>query len=349
MLRNIIFDWSGTLADDFPPVLDATNRLMETFGRPVFSKREFRETFRLPFRDFYDQTIPGVPLEELEVHFGRYFEESTEPVVMLPHAREFLEFCAARKLRLFILSSARPDFLRNQAESLGVLHFFEAIHAGVLDKRHALPGILSAHGLRPEETAFIGDMEHDVETALSCGVHAIAVLTGYDPGPKLMRAEPEVVVEHLGRLQRLLSSPALQAPEGIGAGREGEPGSPRGLIQIRGLEVSIRIGVGDEERGRPQVVRIDLDLVPPHGLTGLDDNLARTIDYHAVAVAVSELAASRDRLLVETLAEEIIALARTRFGAAAARVRLRKFVVPGTESVGVTLAAGEFPDGCDRW
>ena len=347
MLRNIIFDWSGTLADDFPPVLDATNRLMETFGRPVFTIREFRETFRLPFRDFYDQILPGVPLEELEVQFGRYFEESAEPVVMLPHAREFLEFCAGRRMRLFILSSARPDFLRHQAESLGVLHFFEAIHAGVLDKRHALPGILSTHGLRPEETAFIGDMEHDVETALSCGVHAIAVLTGYDPGPKLMRAEPEVVVEHLGRLQRLLSSPAFHAPEG--PTEQARPPSSRGLVQIRGLEVPTRIGAGAEERSQPQVVRIDLDLVPPHGLTGLGDDLARTIDYHAVAVAVTDLASARERHLVETLAEDIIALARTRFGAAAARVRLRKFVVPGTKSVGVTLADGDFPDGCDHW
>jgi 8-oxo-dGTP pyrophosphatase MutT (NUDIX family) len=132
-------------------------------------------------------------------------------VVLLPHAREFLEFCQARGVRMFILSSARPDFLEAQARSLGVWGFFEAVHAGVADKRQALPRLLEAHGLERSETAYIGDMEHDVETALAAGVHAIAVLTGYDPPAKLMRAGPEVVVADLGRLRRLLGGGARQA------------------------------------------------------------------------------------------------------------------------------------------
>ncbi len=349
MLRNIIFDWSGTLANDLPPVLDATNRLLEFHGKSALSEREFRESFRLPFRGFYDEILPDVPLDELEVLFGRYFQQSDEPVRMLPHAREFLEFCKARGIRLFILSSARPEFLQTQADALGVLHFFEAIHAGVADKRHALPGILEAHGLLPSETAFIGDMEHDVETALACGVHAIAVLTGYDPGPKLMRAEPEVVVEHLGRLQRLLSSHGLPAPEAAPQGETGGAAGARGLVLVHGLRVASRIGVGMDERSATQELLVDLALVPPSGVGGLGDDLARTIDYDAVARAVGELASGGERRLVETLAEEIVRLVRRGFGAAGARVRIRKFAVPGTEWVGVTLTDGDFPDGLVDW
>jgi ADP-ribose pyrophosphatase YjhB (NUDIX family) len=147
------------------------------------------------------------------VLFGEFFAASRAPVVLLPHAREFLEFCQSKGARMFILSSARRDFLENQARELGVFGFFEAIHAGVLDKRHALPGILDAHGLHPDETAFIGDMEHDVETARACRVHSVAVLTGYDPPAKLMKAGPEVVVADLSRLRRLLA----------GSGQPGHP------------------------------------------------------------------------------------------------------------------------------
>ena len=213
MFRNIIFDWSGTLANDLPPVLDATNRLLGFHGRPPLSEQEFRETFRLPFKGFYDEVLPEIPLADLEVRFGEFFSASEAPVVLLPHAREFLEFCQSKGVRMFILSSARQDFLENQARDLGVAGFFETIHAGVLDKRHALPGILETHGLRPDETAFIGDMEHDVETALACGVHSVAVLTGYDPPAKLMKAGPEVVVADLSRLRRLLA----------GSGQPGHP------------------------------------------------------------------------------------------------------------------------------
>ena len=46
MLRNLLLDWSGTLADDMPPVIGATNHVLEHFGRPALSREEFRHHFR---------------------------------------------------------------------------------------------------------------------------------------------------------------------------------------------------------------------------------------------------------------------------------------------------------------
>lgn len=328
MFRNIIFDWSGTLANDLPPVLDATNRLLDHHGRPELSEQEFRETFRLPFKGFYDEVLPEIPLDELEVLFGRFFAASRAPVVLLPHARAFLEFCRARGTRMFILSSARRDFLEAQAGDLEVLHFFETIHAGVADKREALPQILAAHGLDPASTAFIGDMEHDVETALASGVHAIAVLTGYDPPAKLIQAGPDVVVADLGRLQNLWSRARLHAdPSGL----------PQDSIHIDGLAVSCHIGAGDVERATPQTLHLDVTMMPAHGLHGLADDLAGTVDYHAVALAIQDLAAAKPRRLVESLAEDVLDLLEQEFHISRATVRVRKFILPFVESVGVTL------------
>lgn len=326
MFRNIFFDWSGTLADDLPPVLDATNRVLAHHGRPHLSMQEFRDTFRLPFKGFYDEVLPEIPLEDLEVLFSGYFSASAEPIVLLPHARAFLEFCQSKGTRMFILSSARRDFLEAQASDLGVLHFFETIHAGVLDKREALPGILASHGLDPASTAFIGDMEHDVETALASGVHAIAVLTGYDPPAKLVQAGPDVVVTDLGRLQYLLSiagqHPAAARPD---------------TIRIDGLEVTCHIGAGAEERATPQMLRLDITMVPAGGLHGLADDLGKTIDYHAVALAIQHLAAAKPRRLVESLAEDVLDLLERDFHITRASVRVRKFILPFVESVGVSM------------
>ena len=108
-------------------------------------------------------------------------------------------------------------------------------------------------------------------------------------------------------------------------------------IHLRGLAISCHIGAGEEERSQPQELRLDLDLFPNAGLLGLQDDLARTIDYHAVALAIRALAAARPRRLVETLAEEILDLLRDDFGVLSARVTVRKFILPFTEWVGVTL------------
>jgi ADP-ribose pyrophosphatase YjhB (NUDIX family) len=73
-----------------------------------------------------------------------------------------------------------------------------------LDKREKIHEILSENHLRAGETLFIGDMQHDIETAHHGGVHSCAVLTGYNGLEQLRAAQPDLIVEHLGELRRLL-------------------------------------------------------------------------------------------------------------------------------------------------
>jgi ADP-ribose pyrophosphatase YjhB (NUDIX family) len=47
-------------------------------------------------------------------------------------------------------------------------------------------------------------MQHDVETAHHGGIHSCAVLTGYNTLEQLRAAEPDLIVEHLGELRRVL-------------------------------------------------------------------------------------------------------------------------------------------------
>ena len=49
MIRNLIFDWSGTLVDDLTPVLEATNRVFAAHGKPPFDRQAFREEFYLTY------------------------------------------------------------------------------------------------------------------------------------------------------------------------------------------------------------------------------------------------------------------------------------------------------------
>ncbi|RME93068.1 MAG: HAD family hydrolase, partial [Verrucomicrobia bacterium] len=86
MIRNIIFDWSGTLVDDLPAVLAATNAVFRQAGVPEMSLEEFRREFCLPFKKFYDRHVPHVPLQDLERWFHTAFEEAQDRVQPLPHA-----------------------------------------------------------------------------------------------------------------------------------------------------------------------------------------------------------------------------------------------------------------------
>ena len=205
VIRNIIFDWSGTLVDDLPPVIEATNAVLTHYGKPVMDRPTFLREFCLPFMLFYERVLPGVPLDELDEVFIRAFEASKLPATILPHAKDFLEFCRQRGCRMFVLSSALEKQLREQGRAAGIHDFFEHIYAGVLDKREKIGEILASNELRPEETAFIGDMEHDIATARSAGLLSVAVLTGYDSREELTASGPDITVGDLCLLRRIMT------------------------------------------------------------------------------------------------------------------------------------------------
>ena len=127
----------------------------------------------------------------------------------MPHAREFLEFCRARKLRTFLLSTVHREHFAVQSAVTGFDRYLGKTYLNVWDKRKKIHEILEENQLTPEETLFIGDMQHDIETARHGGVHSCAVLTGYNTLEQLRAAEPDVIVEHLGELRDILEQNEL--------------------------------------------------------------------------------------------------------------------------------------------
>ncbi len=197
MIRNIIFDWSGTLADDFICVLAATNNLFCDFGRPEMSAAEFRAKFRLPFMEFYAEHLPEATEQHLENNYHKYFASIQKNVCLLPEARGILKFCKATGRRLYLLSTIQKMFFELQANKFGIRRFFDKTYTNVPDKRVKIHEILTTHHLDPRETAFIGDMVHDIEAAQEGGVWSVAVLTGFDPLEKLASASPDLIVRNL--------------------------------------------------------------------------------------------------------------------------------------------------------
>lgn len=204
MFRNLIFDWSGTLVDDLGPVIEATNAVFERHGLEPLGREEFRRRFRLPYVDFYDEHLPGVPMAELEDCFRAAFASAKSEVTVLPHAREKLAWCGERGIRAFVLTSMDADAFRAQLEKFGLERAFEATYAGVIDKRAMIHHILVTHGLDPARTALVGDMIHDVETARHGGVVSVAVLTGYTHPEVLAQARPDLTVPDLAVLRGLM-------------------------------------------------------------------------------------------------------------------------------------------------
>lgn len=210
MIRNIIFDWSGTLVDDLPAVLAATNFVFSQCGIEKMELDKFRAEFCLPFKNFYDRFAPGIPLEKLEGFFHGHFASVQHDVTELPHARDFLIFCRKHKIRTFLLSTVSRHYFDRQAAANGFDQFIDRTYPGIWDKRAKIAELLVENQLERAETIFIGDMQHDIDTAKFGGIGSCAVLTGYNRLDQLRASGPDVIVEHLGELREILERNQFQ-------------------------------------------------------------------------------------------------------------------------------------------
>lgn len=111
----------------------------------------------------------------------------------------------------------------------------------------------------------------------------------------------------------------------------------RDEIHIEELAVDAKIGVPAEERGTEQRLVFSIKLVPRSNFRALGDDLARTVDYAAVAAEVRRFVALRNVKLIETLADGVAAHLLELFPLVEVRVELRKNVLADTKHVAVRV------------
>jgi phosphoglycolate phosphatase-like HAD superfamily hydrolase len=205
-LKNIIFDLSGTLVDDLPPVLNATNTVLREMGMPEFSRDEFRKRFYLPFTKFYAELLPGVDMVELTGKFRQAFVDQEDNVEEIPYALDFLRFVKKNGIQTFLFSSIHQAHFEKIKVKIDIAAYLDHPYVEIWDKKSRILEIVKKHAIKPEETLFIGDMVHDVETAQYAKMHSCAVLTGYTHLGPLQKCNPELLLDNLSVLKELVST-----------------------------------------------------------------------------------------------------------------------------------------------
>ncbi|MDA0772424.1 MAG: dihydroneopterin aldolase [Cyanobacteria bacterium] len=91
------------------------------------------------------------------------------------------------------------------------------------------------------------------------------------------------------------------------------PKASTDCIIIKNIQAYSKLGIYDYERELGQSLLIDLELELDLERAGLSDKVADSIDYAAVSLAIRRLAQSKEYLLIEHLAREIITMLFSKF------------------------------------
>ncbi|MBU1975994.1 MAG: HAD family hydrolase [Nanoarchaeota archaeon] len=198
MIKNLIFDWSGTISDDIEIVFRSTMAVFDFLKIKRITIEEYKREFCLPYMDFYHKYCPTAVKKDQDHVFIQHI--STEPLgKAYPGIPKMLKQLHEAGIKMAVLTSNPHDRTIEEAKLIGEQYFIKYLTA-VHDKTKVMKDYVDELGLNPNETAYVGDMVHDIDAGKAAGIKTIAVTWGYNNKQQLMNKQPDYVIDTPERL-----------------------------------------------------------------------------------------------------------------------------------------------------
>lgn len=201
-IKNIIFDWSGTLSDDFTPVYQASMLVFKKLGLKSISSEEYRREFILPYMLFWRKYSSDLTRERCDELFYEAIEQVSKPT-LYSGVKEELERLKSLGTKMIVISAHPHEKIIREATDYGVRSLFREINGGIHDKTETILDILQRNDFDPEQTMYVGDMEHDIDAGRKAGVMTVALGWGYQTKEKLMESNPDRFMADVFGLDKL--------------------------------------------------------------------------------------------------------------------------------------------------
>ena len=183
-IEYCIWDFNGTILDDTEACVISVNKMLEERGLPTIETNEdYYKVFRFPIKEYYRSLgfdFDAEPYEMLAPIWVELYLENVKKAGMFPDVKATLELFKSRGLKQVVISATEIGMLRSQLTDLGVIDYFEDILG--LDNIHAASKLSLAKKWREEhigKAVFIGDTDHDAETAEIMGAECVLIARGH--------------------------------------------------------------------------------------------------------------------------------------------------------------------------
>ena len=212
MIKQILWDWNGTLLDDLAYGIDVRNRTFPAFGLPAMpSVEEYHRQFTFPIRTYYERA--GVTDENFVAVAHAWMNEYVRGFAAVPlheDARDVLErFHQAGVQQVVLSASKRDNLLKQMARYPGVREYFDDILG--LDHIYATSKVaigqqwMQESGVSPADCVMIGDTLHDAQVAQALACRCVLVAGGHQDDATLAQAGVPVARDIAHAVQMILN------------------------------------------------------------------------------------------------------------------------------------------------
>lgn len=207
-LKNLIWDWNGTLLDDVEVNVEIINKMLVRRGLIPVSTALYKELFCFPVQAFQEAIgfdFRKESLESVAAEYHALYQTYKDHIRLNPSALAVLDTLRGRGIKQYILSAAGHTDLADMLRRFDLTEKFTGIY-GAADrcasgKMEIGKSLMLREELDAADTVMVGDTLHDAEVARFLGISCILYAGGHNSGRLLGGKAP--VITHLKSLLTL--------------------------------------------------------------------------------------------------------------------------------------------------
>ena len=192
-IRQIIWDWNGTLFNDVELCREIINGVLKRRSLGELSLTAYRNIFTFPVKDYYEKAgldFEKYPFEILGREWMDEYEMRKGECGLHEGAANLLDKISGRGIGQSILSAYSQHTLEETVKQFGLDKYFS--HLAGLDNIYATSKVENGKELMNKlgngkgETLFIGDTVHDYDVACEIGADCILIAGGHQKKQRLV-------------------------------------------------------------------------------------------------------------------------------------------------------------------
>ena len=185
-IKNIIFDFNGTLLDDVDICFNLLNEMLNMTSHPSISKETYLNIFTFPVIEYYKKAgfiFPKDDFKTLANYFFKKYHESKFSLSLYNDVIPVLNELKEEHYHLFVLSSSEKNLLEEQLKYYNIFSYFEQV-IGQDDlyakgKEETLKAFIKDNNINPKQTILVGDTVYDGKIAINNNITPVLIAKGH--------------------------------------------------------------------------------------------------------------------------------------------------------------------------
>ena len=213
LIKNIIFDFDGTLADTSKLIVATMQKSIQDYGLPYRNEEQIKSTIGIRLEEIPSILWPSIKGlgEPFAAVYRKNFETLKDkiPVTLFPGIKETLSRLKKEGFEMSVATSRSHRSVEELTEHLGIRDCFVYLLGGD-DVKEGKPApesinrILSVTGGNSNDTMMVGDMNVDIIMGKNAGVKTCGVTYGNGKAKELEEAGADFIISDFKQLIEIL-------------------------------------------------------------------------------------------------------------------------------------------------